>query len=170
MNIKTLGPTGTNCEHAAKYYLQSNKINGSIELYNTLEDALKDVMKDIDSVLLSCIVYPQLHELVFDNLSNIELVDSFIYNTFPMVFASKNKVKPKTIATHPAPQSLIKGMMDIEIVNVNSNSLAAIECFENRVESCITTLPCARKYRLKILQNFGEVPMGFAIHRRKINL
>lgn len=56
ITIHTLGPSGTNCDLAAEYWIKSNKLNGKIELHETLEKALISMQKDCKSYLLSCAV------------------------------------------------------------------------------------------------------------------
>jgi len=110
VTLHTLGPTNTNCEAAAKYYLDKNNLDGEIILYETLESAVDIVANDKDALLLTCIVYPKLNKLVFDNLEKLKLVDCFIFNTFEMVLSTKKEVELSAISTiisHPAPTPLI---------------------------------------------------------------
>jgi len=167
MTIHTLGPDKTNCQAAANHYLNSNEINGNIKLYDTLEEATKELVAGENNYLLSCIAYPDLHRLVFKNLSTMRLVDSFIFNTIPMVLASQNKKQKlkKSIITHPAPIDLID-INEYEIIEfANSNSDAAVKCSKGDFHYCITTLTAAEKFNLKIIKNFGQIPMGFALHK-----
>jgi prephenate dehydratase len=168
ITLHTLGPTNTNCEAAAKYYLDKNNLDGEIILYETLESAVDIVANDKDALLLTCIVYPKLNKLVFDNLEKLKLVDCFIFNTFEMVLSTKKEVELSdlsTIISHPAPTPLIN-KFGKEISLANSNSEAAKLCFDEKFDACVTTMPASKFYNLKILKNFGEVPMGFAIHTK----
>lgn len=163
--IYTLGPRGTNCEKAAKAWFKQKKIKGEIRLEPTLEKALEGVKNDQEAALLSCVVYPDLHKLVFDNINNIEFCECFVINTFPMVLAARGEEYPRTISTHPAPENLIRPFD--HIIYSTSNSQAALDCAAGKSEGCITTKQCAKKLKLKILKNFGELPMGFALHALK---
>lgn len=163
--IHTLGPKGTNCEMAALEWFKKQNIDPKIHLHATLENAIKEVKRDSFSALLSCIVYPDLHNIVFRNLLDIELVDCFIMNTHPMVLASRKSQYPSSILTHPAPQSLINA--DKIKIYSNSNAEAALNCSLGKADACITTLVCAEEHKLNVLKNFGKVPMGFAIHANK---
>ncbi|EPL8094468.1 hypothetical protein PN925_002170 [Morganella morganii] len=87
LTIHTLGPNGTNCEKAAYHWLSENNIKGSVKLYPTLETATEHVRKDKDGVLLGCIVYPDLHNIVFRNLTWLELKACFVLDTHNMLFA-----------------------------------------------------------------------------------
>ncbi|WP_286146036.1 hypothetical protein [Shigella sp. FC1967] len=89
INIHTLGPSGTNCEKAAHYWLNKNNRQGNIILHPTLETAVKEMDNSSNSVLLGCIVYPYLHNIVFSNLSFIKLTDCFVMDTHNMLFASR---------------------------------------------------------------------------------
>ncbi|MDM3592801.1 prephenate dehydratase domain-containing protein [Proteus mirabilis] len=171
INIHTLGPAGTNCEKAAYYWLNKNNQQGNIILHPTLETAVKEMEVSANSLLLGCIVYPFLHNIVFNNLSFIKLTDCFVMDTHNMLFASRfNNIKEiKKLGSHPAPQDLFRKITEldnIERVLFNSNSEAALQCGLGRVDGCITTLSAAKKYHLNILYDFGPVPMGFSIHSK----
>lgn len=165
MKLFTLGPDKTNCQAAAYHYLKAKNILGEVKLFNTLEEATEKITNEDNSHLLSCIAYPDLHKIVFRNLSKLRLVDSLIFNTIPMVLACNKNSNRDTIITHPAPIDLInkKEFKIIELANSNSN--AAVECSKGRYDCCITTLTAAKKHNLKIIENFGEIPMGFALHK-----
>lgn len=137
-------------------------------LHETLETALEAVFStDKDAVLLGCVVYPDLHKIVFNNLASLELVDQFIMPTHRMVLAACNQeVTISTVATHPAPRSLVEGRGFI-ITEVTSNSQAALECASGTYDACITTSVAADQNNLTILEDAGHVPMGFSIHRKK---
>lgn len=169
-SIHTLGPKNTNCESAAKEWFHRHDVKeGKVFLYNTLEEALENMPKTQENALLGCVVYPYLHNLVFNNLNTLEISDLFIHNTYDMVLASRfdDISSIKTVATHPAPSSLLDKFENIEAVIVNSNSRAALDCKAGVVDSCITTLRAAVEQGLNVLDNFGPVPMGFSIHTLK---
>ncbi|MCO6525800.1 prephenate dehydratase domain-containing protein [Snodgrassella sp.] len=169
--IHTLGPSNTNCESAARTWFKTNKIeNGEIILYQTLEDALEAMPKTEEHALLGCVVYPDLHSLVFSNLDKLKLADVFIHNTYEMILASRfNYIEDiKTVTSHPAPSGLIsKNYKAIKIIHVNSNAQAAIDCVNGVSDGCITTMPAAISNKLNVIKNFGVVPMGFTIHVTK---
>lgn len=85
-----------------------------------------------------------------------------------MILATNDDTKDlgnSTIATHPAPSGLAYDFtVSKNIKLVNSNSQAALQCSKGLSDACITTLPAAQKYSLKVIKDFGEVPMGFTIH------
>jgi prephenate dehydratase len=173
LTIHTLGPAGTNCERAAEEYLNRIKQDGTIQLHPTLEAAVAEMMKSEDeSVLLGCVVYPKLHEIVFQNLLRLKITECFVIDTHEMVFAS-NKDRLEDVAsvcTHPAPEhlvGLVPGLSPRRVVQCNSNAEASRLCAENVHDGCITTSVAARGNRLIIHKNFGPVPMGFSIHRKE---
>ncbi|HHR6130357.1 TPA: prephenate dehydratase domain-containing protein [Providencia alcalifaciens] len=172
ITIHTLGPDGTNCEKAAYHWLSKKKLEGNVFLHKTLEVAIEEVKKNKNSVLLGCIVYPYLNNIVFQNLSLFKLTDCFVMDTHNMLFASrfKDKKKIRRVGSHPAPKDLFSYVPElnsnIESVLFDSNSESALQCFNGKVDACITTQKAAKKYNLEILQDFGPVPMGFSIHSR----
>ena len=167
--VHTLGPRGTNCEAAAKLWLnRTHGGEGEIELHGTLEEGLDHLWGSPNSsVLLGCVVYPDLHGIVFKNLGRLELVDQFIMPTFNMVYASRGQDRIRTAATHPAPRSLLDGKR-LSVTVATSNSKAAMLCRSGDVDSCITTLPAADEMGLTVLEDFGPVPMGFTVHAPKV--
>jgi prephenate dehydratase len=163
--IHTLGPADTNCEKAAKSWIKKHNHHANIILYPTLEEAIKNVSHN--SVLLSCIVYPKLNDLVFDHIDRFELIDCFIEPLYNMVFARKSLgAEIKIIYSHPAPVPLLKRIPSVSLETVqlvNSNAEAALLCKQDD-EACITTQKSADKHQLIIQNDFGSLPMGFAIH------
>lgn len=173
IHIHTLGPAGTNCEKAAIEYLGRFDGAGCIHLHRTLEDAVDEMMRKADeSVLLGCVVYPKLHEIVFRNLGRLRITDCFVVDTYEMVFAS---TKPRladirTVGTHPAPENLVvlmEGLRDVEVVHCDSNAAAARLCAAGRYDACVTTLAAAREHGIGVHRSFGPVPMGFSIHAKE---
>lgn len=174
LTIHTLGPKGTNCEKAAYYWLETNGLNGNVILHETLEVAIEKIKKDDNCILLGCIVYPYLHNIVFQNLTLLKLTDCFVLDTHNMLLASRfnDLSKIKKVGSHPAPKDLFSEINGLnkptESLLFNSNSEAALQCANGTVDACITTLKAAESHNLNILHDFGPVPMGFSIHS-KIN-
>ncbi|WP_306028986.1 hypothetical protein [Stappia sp. MMSF_3263] len=161
--IRTLGPAGTNCEAAAHHYCDARGLKADIALHATLEDAIEKVIVEPGSALLGCVVYPDLHQLVFPYLGRMVLADLFLFDTFNMVLASRDAGIPiRTVATHPAPRSLVPGGVEAHLAT--SNSEAARLCRSGKMDACITTLAAARQEGLTVLKDHGAVPMGFTIH------
>lgn len=163
--IHTLGPVGTNCEAAAWHWLrQRGYSGGEVELHSTLEQAVPAVLRSPkSSILLACIVYPQLNEIVFRNLAKMALRECFTMPTHPMVLAAPKAGHIGLVLSHPAPASLLDGR-EVLIKMANSNSAAAIDCAKGLSDACITTKIAAEANGLLIIEDFGAVPMGFSIH------
>lgn len=166
--IHTLGPAGTNCEKAAKYMrANSNNPRCEIILHDTLEDAVRVMGRTGSDALVACVVYPDLHEIVFKNLSWLKLAETVVIPTHEMVLAKRQGTKEiKSIACHPAPESLVPEAI-VDRLIVESNVVAATICMEGKYDGCITTMPAAQKCGLEIVTNFGPIPMGFTLHTVK---
>ncbi|AXK37072.1 bacilysin biosynthesis protein BacA [Streptomyces armeniacus] len=166
-SLHTLGPTGTNLESAAHMWLDRQGLtgDGAVTLHPSLESALETVPRTGEHALVACAVYPFLHTLVFENLLVCRMVDSFLAPTHDMVLAAGPHApdKPRTVATHPAPASLVPP--DSERHVVNSNAQAAIDCAAGKTEGCITTLVAARAHGLRVVRSFGRVPMVYTVHQ-----
>lgn len=162
--IHTLGPTGTNCEAAARNWFVRKARTGRVVLHDTLEIAAEEMDNTPSHALLSCIVYPKLHTLVFSNLDSLQFVDLFLMPTFNMILASRDGSMPDHVSTHPAPQGLVPKHAVRRIVN--SNARAASDCALGITDGCITTQPAAEAAGLICVSDFGRVPMGFALHQQ----
>jgi hypothetical protein len=101
--------------------------------------------------------------MTFGNLHRLHMVDSFIMPTHNMVLASSGAESPRTVASHPAPAGLVSKDVDIRLVL--SNSQAAIDCAEGLADGCITTIVAAKRHGLRVVRDFGPVPMVFTIHQ-----
>ncbi|MEE1930129.1 bacilysin biosynthesis protein BacA [Streptomyces sp. TRM 70351] len=162
-HLHTLGPQGTNLEAASHEWLRRRGVEGTVELHTSVEAALEAVPDDGRHALTVCAVYPALHTLVFGNLHRLHMVDSFVMPTHNMVLATAGTARPRTVASHPAPRGLVPD--DAGTVEVLSNSRAAADCAQGLVEGCITTLVAAQRHGLRVLRDFGRVPMVFTIHQ-----
>ncbi|MDM3696820.1 hypothetical protein O9378_18750, partial [Proteus mirabilis] len=79
---------------ASYYCLNKKNQQGNIILHPKLETAVKEMEVSQNSILLGFIVYPFLHNIVFNNLSFIKLTDCFFMDTHNMLFASRfNNIK-----------------------------------------------------------------------------
>lgn len=161
--VHTLGPTGTNLEAASRAWMEKNGLSAEVVLHETLEHGVERMQLDGSEVLIACIVYPELHTLVFSNLEKLEIVECFVQPTHNMVLASRTGAMPSTIASHPAPRGLVPKDAT-EVVIVNSNAQAAVDCSRGLVEGCITTIAACRAHDLKVVKDFGALPMGFSVH------
>jgi len=161
--IRTLGPSGTNCEAAARHYIGQRDLTAEVALHETLEEAIEMVVAEPDAALLGCVVYPDLHNLVFPYLGKMVLADLFLFDTFNMVFAARDPKAPiRSVASHPAPSSLVSPFHDLTLVT--SNAEAARRCAAGDFDGCITTLAAVEKEGLTVVKDHGAVPMGFTIH------
>jgi prephenate dehydratase len=162
--VHTLGPEGTNCETAAQRWLLRGGKAGTVRLHDTLETAAESLLHERNGVLLGCVVYPRLHELVFGNLAGLELTECFVMPTHEMVLAHRDRPdRIRRVATHPAPRKLL-AELDCDVITASSNSAAAELCSNGQVDACITTAVAARDRGLAVLENYGPVSMGFSIH------
>ncbi|MGQ0576628.1 MAG: hypothetical protein ACT4RN_20870 [Pseudonocardia sp.] len=161
-SLHTLGPEGTNCQKAAQEWYARRGEPGGIVLHPTLEAAVEAMPYDGTSALLGCVVYPDLHTIVFGNLHRLELSEVFVVPTHHMVLAARSAAVPALVATHPAPQQLVPA--GVAKVFSTSNTQAATECAAGAVEGCITTDVAAARHGLNVLRDFGPVSMGFTVH------
>ncbi|GAA3006580.1 prephenate decarboxylase [Streptomyces drozdowiczii] len=161
--IHTLGPSGTNLEKAAHHWLTRRGTTGKVVLHAEVEDGLDAMAFDSTEAILACAVYPRLHDLVFQNLHRLEMADSFILDTHDMVLAGRpDHASLSTIVSHPAPSSLVAERGEVTLTS--SNSRAAALCAAGQFDACVTTGPAAAAEGLRLIENFGPVPMIFTLH------
>lgn len=160
--IHTLGPQGTNLAAAAALWLASHGHEPRIRLHATVEEAAASMPRSPSQALLTCAVYPRLHELVFQHRAWLEFIDCFIAPTLPMVLASRDGGMPERVASHPAPLGLVP--TGCATVLATSNAQAAIDCATGAAEGCITTLRAMEQNGLRLVRDFGTVPMVFTLH------
>jgi hypothetical protein len=161
--IHTLGPTGTNLEMAAHRWLRRQGRDGTVVLHAQVEDGLDSMRFDGSDAILACAVYPRLHDLVFQNLHRLAMVDSFILDTYEMVLATRpGQRSVATIVTHQAPSSLVASRGQVSLSS--SNSRAAADCAAGLYDACLTTDRAARSAGLRVIESFGPVPMVFTLH------
>ncbi|MFF7178568.1 bacilysin biosynthesis protein BacA [Streptomyces sp. NPDC008121] len=164
--IHTLGPTGTNLEKAAHHWFAERGLAGAVVLHSEVEDGLDTMTFDGTEAILACAVYPRLHDLVFGNLHRLEMVDSFILDTHDMVLASRpGHTALATIVSHPAPSCLVADRGAVTLAS--SNSRAAALCAAGEFDACVTTARAAAAEGLRVVENFGPVPMVFTLHAGK---
>lgn len=170
VNIATLGPTGTCSEHAARYFLKKENLEGEVRLYSTFEESIEVLKNKEADITIIPSAYVNFANIVFKNLDKIKIEKSYVYYT-PKLMIAKNRKNLNEevllVATHPSPSSLIANYYPYaEIKYTRSNSESAILVNNNEVDACITTESCVSLYNLKVIKDFGEVPMSWNIFRR----
>lgn len=162
--IATLGPEGTCSEKAANHYLIQIEKPGRIRLYSSFEQAVEAVGKREADFAIVPSAYNGLNGLVFSNLGNVKIVDTFVIDTPNLVIAKNRAINVNRVATHPAPSSLVDRLFpEAEKILTRSNSISAIEVVEGRADACLTTIVAAKEYQLNIMKDFGPVPMGWNV-------
>lgn len=110
IRFATLGPYGTSSEFITKNLCRQIQCNQSnIKLFDTYEEALKNVKNGTSNVLLVANAYHGINNFYMDN--DVELLATFIENTPQYGIASRcdfdlSLLKNKSIikiASHPAP-------------------------------------------------------------------
>ncbi|MFG2357008.1 prephenate dehydratase domain-containing protein [Streptomyces sp. NPDC048521] len=163
--MHTLGPSGTNCEAAARHWLDSHHPGrGEVVLHATFEDAAAAVLdRPAHSVLLGCVAYPELHVIVYQNLRQLTMRECFMLPTHALVLGAPARGRIRTVLTHAAPARLLDGL-DVRVEMASSTAAAAEACARGESDACITTRPSAEAHGLVILEDFGPVDMGYSIH------
>ncbi|AAT89084.1 hypothetical protein ATY41_08910 [Leifsonia xyli subsp. xyli] len=135
-----------------------------MELHNTVEDAVA-ALDNPGEAVMACAAYPALHNVVFQNLGTLTIVDAFLMPTHSMISATRPGTDPDDIVTyaaHPAPQSLVP--KSAQWTPSTSKSQAASDCAEGRTDACITTSAAAERYGLVTIEDHGPVDMPFTLH------
>lgn len=162
--IHTLGPEGSNLEAAAWKWLSDHQVTGRVELHSSVERAVQ-ALDDASQAVMACAAYPALHDLVFSNLGELTIIDTFLMPTHSMVLARTEATEGAVISTcaaHPAPRALVPAA--VRWISSSSNSQAASDCAAGLADSCITTQAAADRFGLTTLIDHGPVDMAFTLH------
>jgi hypothetical protein len=130
-------------------------------LHPSVEDAIENADGKHEAIM-ACAAYPKFHDIVFRNLSTLEIVDSFIMPTHNMVLAALSSTAISSCASHRAPSSLLPE--GVRWVESSSNSQAALDCLNGSSDACITTDVSAKRHGMTVIRDFGPVAMAFTLH------
>jgi hypothetical protein len=171
-----LGPEGTNIAQACSRWIRRMEIEhkADIALCDTPENSIiaaRQLTKPgILAVFWTCAVYSREMEVFFGNpdtfpffAQEIMALDEMQLATRPELAATiEGQEVPASwrIAAHPSPVALVSPHHR-NVVLVNSNAAAAVECAVGRVEACITTESARQRNNLKMLHLFGSPEMVF---------
>lgn len=179
MVIATLGPPGTCSEKAAHYFDLMEKLDGTIVLRDSFEDAVDMTLRGDSSFAIVPAAYPGIADIFFDNIDRLSVHKLFLHSTPDFVFAcQKNSPYPQGtihIISHRAPIILsrqVSEIFDVEISTTlaQSNAVAAIKIAEGEFSYGITNAASANHYGLQILVNFGPVHMAWLAFAMKAEL
>lgn len=182
IKIGTLGPSGTNSERAANYYLNqciSSTLNYGITLYNSFQSVLACLINNEISIAIVPHSYSGINEFYIN--PNIGLSELFTFKTAPYGLVKKPKTtisKSKCrIAVHSASASLLAYLLsDSEIIGnyqisfVTSTSLAAKEVHDGKADIALTNMDAAEKLNLQCIALYGAIEMGWSAFALKKNV
>lgn len=174
-----LGPEGTNISQAAKKWIDEMGLTekAEIRLFSTPEACL-NAAKEIEAreeetlaIFWTCAVYAYESQFFFTNpdvsvffTQKVMTLDQMQLATRPeLVCKVKDGIVPIDwkISSHPSPQFLVSTKLVNQVILVNSNSAAAVDCKDGKVEACITTEQGRIINGLVTLHVFGSPPMIF---------
>lgn len=167
VRIATLGPRGTCSENTAREFASGRFLKSEVVLKNNFEECINSVIRGYSDIAIVPSAFKELNELIFRNLGKIRILGSFVFNTPALVLAKGDKRKIKRVATHPAPEVLLEriGFRGKRIRSA-SNSASALMVVGGKADACVTTEIAACDNRLKIIKNFGEIPMSWNVFVR----
>jgi hypothetical protein len=171
-----LGPEGTNILQACRRWTVRMQIEHKAHtvLCDTPEDSIV-AARELDEpntlgVFWTCAVYSREMEIFFRNPDTLPFftqetmaLDQMQLATRPALAAELNGPSVPCdwrIAVHSSPSALLPPHHR-NVVLVNSNAAAAIDCAAGRVEACITTESARSRHGLTSLHCFGSPEMVF---------
>jgi len=171
-----LGPEGTNISQACSRWTVRMQIQHKAHtvLCDTPEDSIVAARQLVEpstlGIFWTCAVYSREMEVFFRNPDTLPFFTQETMALDKMQLATKPALATELndpcipcdwrIAVHPSPAALLHPHHR-NIVFVNSNAVAAIECAGGRVEACITTESARRRHGLISLHCFGSPEMVF---------
>lgn len=134
--INTLGPQGTDSFVSAKYWAQSFYPGAKIVLYDTFEKLFTNLHKGEFIVMPTGYCNRENENLFcwvdfhFKYIKNLEIVDSFILKTKPMVILNNKNYKYDKAVIQSATYQLLRQKLKREIeIDFASSKVAAYEVF-----------------------------------------
>ncbi|MBE9035783.1 LysR family transcriptional regulator [aff. Roholtiella sp. LEGE 12411] len=180
LTIGTLGPSGTSSDYASSYIVQqleSEKLTGKIQLFDSFPDVKKALLQDKVDLALVPHAYHLINEFYME--PNFDLGFIFIYPT-PVYGLAKKKntevvFKGARIVTHPAPLPLLSRLLpnsqdqsEIQVDLSPSTSDAAIQVQQGLANLAITNANAVEAYDLEFISTYGKIPMSWSIFYKKI--
>jgi prephenate dehydratase len=162
--ISTLGPTGTCSEYASNYYTKLKGIDAEVKLLDSFEHAIEELKCGHANLTIIPSAYAKLAEIIFRNHDKIRLIDVFQLDTPILMLAKIDSPLIRRIAVHASPVYMVKQFYpEAEFHQALSNADAAQLLLKGIVDACVTTNICVNKYNLKVVQDFGEISMGWNV-------
>ncbi len=171
-----LGPAGTNISQASHRWTLRMQVEHKAHtvLCDTPEDSIVAAREVVEPGALgmfwTCAVYSREMEIFFRNPDTLPFftqetmpLDQMQLATRPSLAAALGEPRvPRDwrIAVHSSPAALLPPHHP-NVVLVNSNAAAAVDCAAGRVEACVTTESARSRHGLVSLHCFGSPEMVF---------
>jgi len=167
MQISTLGPAGTDSEHASHHYSSVKKLNSKVKLFPTYKEAVESVIKGESDLCVIASAAPDFFAFVFQPpyMGKIEIIDSFIFETAEIVLIKRKDVKKvNSVLCYAGNAALVKEKY--KIVDCKSKSLAPIECLQGKADAALTSIRLFDKEKFDLVENFGSFRMSWNVFRK----
>lgn len=173
----TLGPDGTCSQAAARARAAHDRVLGQVLLFGSFETAVEAVSDGQGDLAVVPSAYSGFNELVFRNVGNMGVVDTFVFPTPALMIAGRRGITVPAcgtigIASHAAPRPLLDRaraswpLLVFDVLDAASNAAAAEMVARGEVPLCLTTSDAARLHDLVALYEFGTVSMGWNVFAR----
>ena len=172
--IATLGPSGTCSESVVQRNLCRFGSSAEVVLFPSYEDAIDAVATARAYAAVVAAAYPKLNELVMKIAREVVITDSFVDKTPALVIAAMNdkaftREQCFKAACVSAPSPLLRELYPFcEIVSASSNSDAARLVVHGLAEAALTTETASTIYNLRVVHNFGDLPMAWVVFQKQI--
>lgn len=177
IKLFALGPYGTNISQASEKWVKEIDIvnKTDIILCSTPEEeiilAMNEKEEGVIPLYALCAVYYDLCKLFFKYGENYTFLHHFYMKLDKLQLASKQKkmsALPENviIAAHPSPAGLLNDT-PCKLFFAKSNADAALICYNNEADACITTEKAKEIYGLNTLKEYGSPSMLFTFGTTK---
>ncbi len=165
-NIATLGPARTDSYLAASFYRFSVAPDAHIGLHPTFEEALGYVVSGLVDCGIVPTVYTGSDNFVFGKrYDGIEIVDTFVLSTDPMVLLKRKDVSDMgSVTSHPAVRHLVD--LRYDFVPSKSKAQAVVDCLNGVADGVLTSLRCYEPEFFDVVKQFDPVPMSWSVFAR----
>jgi prephenate dehydratase len=167
MIISTLGPAGTDSEHASHHYNFIKKLDSKVKLFPSYNEAIDSLMKGQTDYCIIASAASDFSKFVYalPYRGKIEIADSFVFPTADIVLIKRKDVhEVKSVLCYAGNTGFVKEKY--EIVDCKSKSLAPIECLQGKADAALTSIRLFDKNEFDLVENFGSFKMSWNVFRK----
>ena len=167
MQIATLGPAGTDSEHASHHYNSIKKLNCNVKLFQSYEEAADSLLDGESNYCIMASAASDFPKFVFQApyRGKMEIADAFTFPTADIVLIKRKDVQEvKSVLCYAGNVGLLNGKY--KVVDCKSKSLAPLECLEGKADAALTSIRLFDNNKFDLVESFGSFKMSWNVFRK----